>query len=427
MDVFLKAAIAALVLSLSVTAGEQSNSAPAPPAGTAGGPLQQPDWMRPHRTVLLAQLPRPAKPTGEKPNDPTEDIGELYSAATDDQPIDGETIRDEKVRPASARSFVHDPEAAQKLLDHARALAKQSTELADFDRVLDMCHQAIEAGPTPAQAAVLGRFGAWASNARGECLLDAGNEFAAFEAFQEAVMLDPSCWEALHNRAVTLAANNKPRQALDDFARVVELEPKFATAYRNRGELLKSLGEHQSALADYTKAIEHEPRVAGHRHARAVVHHQLGHWADAVKDLDVAIRLDASRPEPFVLRGEIYQLLGYWEQAIADYQQALAANPRSQSAYQGLAWLLATCPDNRYRDGAKAVESARRAELFAIQKNVRLLDTLAAAHAEARDYSSAIRYVEQAIVISSPTEAEAMRARLALYRDGKPYRAENNF
>ena len=76
------------------------------------------------------------------------------------------------------------------------------------------------------------------------------------------------------------------------------------------------------------------------------------------------------------------------DEAIAQYQKALQIKPDSR-ALNNLAWLLATCPDARLRDGVQAVKYAEQAcELT--HYGVTLVGTLAAAYAEAGRYDDAM-------------------------------------
>jgi Flp pilus assembly protein TadD len=50
-----------------------------------------------------------------------------------------------------------------------------------------------------------------------------------------------------------------------------------------------------------------------------------------------------------------------WGQAIADYTQALELKPDAPLLCNNLAWLLATCPDPKFRDTRRAVELAKKA------------------------------------------------------------------
>ena len=90
-----------------------------------------------------------------------------------------------------------------------------------------------------------------------------------------------------------------------------------------------------------------------------------------------------------------------------------------------LAWVLATSPENKYRDGPRAVQLAEFACKATGYKSPPLLDTLAAAYAEVGQFEQAIRITLQAIelVRSNPKASTAtLESRLKLYREGRPYR-----
>jgi tetratricopeptide (TPR) repeat protein len=112
-----------------------------------------------------------------------------------------------------------------------------------------------------------------------------------------------------------------------------------------------------------------------------------------------------------------------YPEAMHHYAEAIRYNPAYIEAYNDLAMILATCPDARYRDGARAVELATRAcELTAWGEPV-LLDTLAAACAEAGDFGAAAHWQEKAMgMLAFEPDKGRYRTRLELYRARKPYR-----
>jgi tetratricopeptide (TPR) repeat protein len=71
--------------------------------------------------------------------------------------------------------------------------------------------------------------------------------------------------------------------------------------------------------------------------------------------------------------------------------------PDSPRMLDESAWLLATHPDPKVRDGARAVELAERACTLSERRVPVMLDTLAAAYAEAGDFARAIGAVEEAL------------------------------
>ena len=58
---------------------------------------------------------------------------------------------------------------------------------------------------------------------------------------------------------------------------------------------------------------------------------------------------------------------------------------------------MATCPEAKYRDGGKAVESATRACELTKWKSSEFLNTLAAAYAESGDFDAAVTWQTRAI------------------------------
>jgi protein O-mannosyl-transferase len=102
--------------------------------------------------------------------------------------------------------------------------------------------------------------------------------------------------------------------------------------------------------------------------------------------------------------------------------------PDSPRMLDELAWLLATYPDAKSRDGTQAVQLAERACALTDRRIPALLDTLAAAYAEAGDFSRAISTIEEALNrarTSGDSDAIKLSERiLASLRQNLAYREE---
>src|SRR4051812_46398139 len=95
------------------------------------------------------------------------------------------------------------------------------------------------------------------------------------------------------------------------------------------------------------------------------------------------VALDPGKFQARYLLGVTLQLQGQYAAADQAYVGAIKVNPTFVLAYDSLARLLATCPDEKARDGKRAVAYATTACERTDWKVPGHLDTLAAAFAEA--------------------------------------------
>jgi tetratricopeptide (TPR) repeat protein len=152
----------------------------------------------------------------------------------------------------------------------------------------------------------------------------------------------------------------------------------------------------------------------------------------ALADYDAAVRLAPDNPAFLNSRGFAWHMSGIdapdreacEDRALADYGAALRLDPAFASAVNNRAWILATSRVDRCRDGARAVEEARRACELAGWRNSGYIDTLSVAYAETGDFEEAARWQRRAIEdpgYERESGAEA-REKLELFTRRKPYR-----
>ena len=100
---------------------------------------------------------------------------------------------------------------------------------------------------------------------------------------------------------------------------------------------------------------------------------------------------------------------GQWANAMAHYRQALAIQPVAIAPQNNLAWLLATCPQAALRNGVKAVESAHESVRLSGGNGTGDLDTLAAAYAEAGQFTKAVEAARKALALALVRTNENVR------------------
>jgi tetratricopeptide (TPR) repeat protein len=221
---------------------------------------------------------------------------------------------------------------------------------------------------------------------------------------------------AWNQRGIAWRNKGELDNAIKDYTESIRLDPKASIAFYNRGNAWSDRKEYDKALQDYTEAIRLDPRENAAFNNRGNAWQNQKEYDKAIQDYNEAIRLDPKVPSRFYGRGMAWNAKKEYDKASQDFTEAICLDPKYVSAFNSRAWLRATCPDDKCRDGRKAVEDARKACELTEWKNPDCLDTLAAAYAEAGDFAQAIKYQTQALV--SP---EAHK-RLKLYEDGQAYR-----
>lgn len=132
-------------------------------------------------------------------------------------------------------------------------------------------------------------------------------------------------------------------------------------------------------------------------------------------------------PKLLVLLGNAELGRGNAENAVDHYQNALRLDVDYDEAQNNLAWILATHPNDKLRDGKEAVRLA----LAAVQQRrgnaISMLATLSAAYAEYGQFQQAIKVAENAqeLALDQGYEdlAGELEKRIAKFKEGTPHRA----
>jgi tetratricopeptide (TPR) repeat protein len=115
---------------------------------------------------------------------------------------------------------------------------------------------------------------------------------------------------------------------------------------------------------------------------------------------------------------------GDYAAALEAYDEAIRLGPKQSQGYNNKAYLLATCAEEKFRDGKKAVELAKKAvELTGPNDPNRAnnLDTLACAYAEAGDFDNAVKTMTEALEKAPPFARDEFEMKMKLFKDKKAY------
>ena len=297
----------------------------------------------------------------------------------------------------------------------------------------------------------------------GLMLADENRMDAAELEFTAAVNIDPSNAPARRFLALTLNQSGKTDEALQPAERAVELDPTNAAGHYVLSVILAGQGQRQRAIGEAQRAVELGPEdlyayplLAGllcrlgradeainvARDGLAVsptnpeLHYTLGQalarkgdFASATNQFAYALLLKPAWADVHFTFGQVLLYLGDAPNGLRHFQEAVRLAPDSPLALNGLAWLLATCPDATVRNGPEAVRLAEHACAVTGRGNPVLLDTLAAAYAEAGRFPEAVNAAQEALALARTAgdEAAVNQAKnlLGFFQSGRPFR-ENN-
>ena len=146
----------------------------------------------------------------------------------------------------------------------------------------------------------------------------------------------------------------------------------------------------------------------------------------ALEDFDAGIRRYPGSVTSYVGRAMAWSANKQFAKAVKDFDEAIHLTPAFSLPYRDYAWLLATCPQEEFRNGDRALLLARIASELAQWKGGFELNALAAAYAETGQFDEAERYQRKALEDPDcASEKAEFLKRLELYTQRKPFRQGN--
>ena len=253
-----------------------------------------------------------------------------------------------------------------------------------------------------------------------------GQTTEATEHYLQALQLKPQFGEAHNGLGALLLAQGRTSEAMMHFQRAAELIPDNADVQNNLGTVFADEGQTAEALKYFQEALKIKPDSAKAHFNLGNVFVAMGQVDEAIKHYQRAVELMPDFTRARYQLGLLLQSRGYFAGAAEQFEKNLELDPKHIASQNNLAWLLATCPDNSVRNGTKAVELAQRAVQLSRSSSPEILDTLAAAYAEARRFPEAIETANRALDLSvtrnNKSLTETIQAQLKLFQVKSPFR-----
>ncbi len=267
----------------------------------------------------------------------------------------------------------------------------------------------------------------------GMALAKTGQLPAAIQQFQEALRFEPDSSSAHNNLAIALLQTGQLPKAIQHFQEALRLNPDSVEAHYDLGVALTQVGRPAEAIPHFRQALQagQNNPIINNALGLALLH--CGQSDEAIAEFRTALQsqpdFDDARKnlgDALFHRGWTRLQTGHVNQALADLQESLQLRPDNVDTQINLAWILATCPDASFRNGAQAVKLAERANQLSGSQNPSVLDALAAAYAEVGRFADATATARRALqMVQAATDvasANHLRKQISCYEKGLPFR-----
>ncbi len=216
----------------------------------------------------------------------------------------------------------------------------------------------------------------------------------------------------------------KDKEALQDVDTALTLSPGLPEALRARAMLLAGSGDIAKAIVDLEKLRDDEDQGKDQQLLLqlAMLYSANKESRQAIEIYTQVIKEDEKNFLAYQGRADAHLRLGEQTQALADYAKAIELNPDSSHILNNMAWLLATSPDEKIRNGTRSIELAKKACELSEYKQAHILSTLAAGYAETGDFKTAIEWSQKAVELSEEGIDDQLKQELKSYQAKKPWR-----
>jgi tetratricopeptide (TPR) repeat protein len=275
---------------------------------------------------------------------------------------------------------------------------------------------------------------------RGMVLFQLKQPDKAIESYNKAIQMQPGEVGPYIQRSRIRAQQKDNKGALEDLDTAMRIAPGNTVILLARARLYQKMGDLKNAKADVEEALKNQPALPEKMDAwalEAAIAAGAGDVEEAIVDLEQLLKIMPKNADLLIQIGELYSqikqpskaiekynaALAYSEkkdyriyehrgdaflnvgkhaEAIKDYEETLKLMPSGREPsnwhlLNNFAWVLATSPDDKIRDGKRAIKMAQDACEETKYNDPTILSTLAAAYAETGDFDNATKYSSKAV------------------------------
>jgi tetratricopeptide (TPR) repeat protein len=248
----------------------------------------------------------------------------------------------------------------------------------------------------------------------------------AIPHFEEALAAGGESAELHNDLGTALAESGRVDDAIPHFERAVSLNFQGADAQTNLARALVAKRRFAEAIPQLEKALKTSPESAELHNELGLALANQNRLGDAVPHFEKAIEIAPDLAQARYYLGAALKMRGQIAKTLTQWREALRAAPDNVLVLNETAWLLATSAEASVRSGSEAVGLAEKAVRLTGGSEPEIVATLAAAYAEAGRFEEAVeaegRAADLAAHQGNARLAEALRARIELFRQKRPMR-----
>jgi protein O-mannosyl-transferase len=206
----------------------------------------------------------------------------------------------------------------------------------------------------------------------------------------------------------------------------LRLKPRDAGIHFNLGLALEKLGRVDEAITYFAEAVRIDPAAVEARYHLGRCLFLTGKIEPAAAQLSEVVRQKPDHAQAQFFLGLAQLNQGQTEGGIGHLREAIRLRPDLADPLNALAWELATDPNSQLRQGAEAVRLAEKAAELTQRQQPVILNTLAAAYAEAGRFDEAVATANQAMELARKAGQSnlvaSIQSALDLYQSHQAFR-----
>ena len=171
-----------------------------------------------------------------------------------------------------------------------------------------------------------------ALNNKGNTLSVLGRNREAIASYEKAITVDSNNPQAVYNKGNALIQLKRYGEAITTFNEASIINPDYYPAFYNEGNALFILERYEEAIVAFDNALKVKADLYQALYNKSKALFNLERYEEAVSALDRALAIKSDNYEALYSRGLVLSSLERYEEAIATYNRALAIKPNSHEA-----------------------------------------------------------------------------------------------